>query len=96
MTAWVDPRNAGPSQVVEAVGWEPPLDRLEAECQTALRHGRADPWATTEVECWLDLLDAEIAAARHRRDPTSIGLLGSWRDRLESIRARLANCTQAA
>ena len=93
MTAWVDPRPANQSRFVDTIGWEPPLDLLEEECEAALRSGRPDPWASAELMCWLDLVDAEMAAARHRADELSIDLLGSWRDRLETIEGRLGTGT---
>lgn len=95
MTAWVDPRAAHQSQSLELISWKPPLDRLEHECEVALRSGRSDPWALAEVACWIDLLDAEMAAARHRADDVSVGLLGRWRDRLETIETRLRVCNPA-
>jgi hypothetical protein len=96
MTAWVDLKNASPQQTGETSGWEPPIHRLEQECRAALRTGSPDPWTVAEVRCWLDLVDAEIAAARHRGDESRIGLLGSWRDHLESIEARLNEQRSAA
>lgn len=88
MKPWVESQQA-PSPGVGAIDWQPPLDRLEEECRAALRRGKGDRWVLAEVGCWLDLIDAEMAAARHRADLSAVGRLGSWRDRLEAIEAQL-------
>lgn len=74
--------------------WAPHLARLKREADEATTARRADPWAEAEAECWLDLIDAEIAA--HRALPQSrpevvAGLrqLTTWKSELRLIVRRL-------
>jgi hypothetical protein len=74
--------------------WSPHLDRLEKEASEAQQTRRADPWALAEAECWLELIDAEIAA--HRALPqtrpevtTGLAKLLQWRGELKLIIRRL-------
>jgi hypothetical protein len=74
--------------------WAPHLDRLREEAAVASLAGRRDPWALVEAECWLDLIDAEIAA--HRKLPQSrpevvegLKQLTTWRGELQLVIRRL-------
>ncbi len=44
--------------------WRPAIERLRAEAETALAEGKSDPFAEVEAECWIELIDAEIAAQK--------------------------------
>ena len=74
--------------------WAPHLARLKREADEAAMAGRADPWAEAEAECWLDLIEAEMAA--HRALPQSrpevvAGLrqLAAWKNELKLVVRRL-------
>lgn len=44
--------------------WQPDIDRLEREVEEACRSGRGDPLTMGEIECSIDLIDAELLALR--------------------------------
>jgi len=72
-----------------APDWTPPIERLRSEANAARESGRPDPWTRVEAECWIDLIDAELAAQRAARDPgtrsATIGRLRHWRAELQLI-----------
>ncbi len=78
--------------------WRPDMERLKDEAHAAQETGRSDPYAIVEVECWLDLVGAEIVA-HQAGDPElaeiAAGLdeLTRWRDELQLARTSLRNAT---
>lgn len=66
--------------------WQGDSERLRRAAEEAEETGQADPLALAEAECSLDLIDAEIAALKHRQDPAAAGL----RKRLTAWRAEIA------
>jgi hypothetical protein len=42
--------------------WQPNIDRLKRQAEASSEAGKPNPYAVIEAECWLDLIDAEIAA----------------------------------
>jgi hypothetical protein len=69
--------------------WRPNLERLKAEARAASDTGRSDPHALAEAECWIDLVDAELAAqAGARQEPHVIATtkqLKYWKHDLQSV-----------
>lgn len=67
--------------------WAPDIDRLEREVQEACRTGRGDPLTMGEIECSIDLIDAELLALRgaFSGEATKASILG-----LQVQRTRLA------
>lgn len=78
--------------------WRPDLERLRDEALAARETGRSDPYAIVEVECWLDLVEAEIAAHEtgdQARPEIAAGLeeLKRWKEELQAARTALKNAT---
>ena len=74
--------------------WQVDVERLEGEAQAAAERRQADDWALVEAECSLDLIDAELAAARAStgdKDAATamIRQLSAWRARVERTVRRL-------
>ena len=67
--------------------WQPDLERLKRETRQAKDSGRSDPWTLAEAECWIDLIDAEIAAHAHLgADQTvAVPLLRTWKAELGAL-----------
>lgn len=69
--------------------WQIDVSRLEKEAFEAKQLARPNPWALVEAECSLDLVDAEIAAAKasspgKEREQT-LAHLNAWRLRLVRV-----------
>lgn len=65
--------------------WKPDIERLRAEIDAARRVGRTDDLAIAEAECWIDLIEAELAARwDHLNDP-ELGRLRRWKADLTSM-----------
>ena len=59
-------RRAEPAGFPEAMfDWAPDAERLEREVRSAELKGVRDDLTLAEIECSIDLLDAEIEAFRH-------------------------------
>ena len=59
-------RQAEPAGFPEAMfDWAPDAERLEREVRSAELKGVRDDLTLAEIECSIDLLDAEIEAFRH-------------------------------
>lgn len=75
--------------------WRLDVERLEREVDAAAAEGHADPLCVAEVECSLDLIDAEIVALRAKtegsveRTAQSLLVLERWRARLQRLIERL-------
>ena len=70
--------------------WEPDADRLEREVRSAEIKGLRDDLTLAEIECSIDLLDAEISGLRHRpEDESSRQKRGMVRQRLANLASRL-------
>ena len=65
--------------------WQPNVERLRTEITAARRAGRSDDLAIAEAECWIDLIDAEISARRHRIDDPELGRLRRWKAELTAM-----------
>lgn len=50
--------------------WQPDMARYRREVQQAVRTREGDPLALIEMECSLDLVDADLAALRSGRSDT--------------------------
>jgi hypothetical protein len=63
-------RQPGLAQFPEPMfDWEPDADRLEREVRNAELKGRRDDLTLAEIECSIDLLDAELVALRSHPQP---------------------------
>lgn len=69
--------------------WQLDVSRLEKEAFAAQQSKLADPWALAEAECSLDLIDAEIVAARAAPPSDArtrtLAHLDAWRLRLKRV-----------
>ena len=67
--------------------WQPDLERLKRETQQAKDSGRSDPWTLAEAECWIDLIDAEIAAYAYlgADEAPPVPLLRTWKAELGAL-----------
>ncbi len=67
--------------------WKPDLERFEREVREAQLKGEGDGLALAEMECSLDLVDAELLSLRgsSRRDEQAAQSI----KRLEDLRAKL-------
>lgn len=77
---------AGPPGVA-LPDWQPDFERLKRETQQAKESGRSDPWTLAEAECWLDLVDAEIAAQAHLQmdEGEPLWVLRTWKAELGAL-----------
>jgi hypothetical protein len=78
-----------------ALDWRPAIERLREDARRARMQGRADPFAEVEAECWLDLVEAEIAAHKEldqsRPDVAfTLHQLRNWRLELKHLLDQLA------
>ncbi|HEY0855068.1 MAG TPA: hypothetical protein VGD86_09585 [Devosia sp.] len=73
--------------------WKPDAERLEREVRSAELKGRRDELTLAEIECSLDLIDAELSGLR--RKPANTGPdrkakeLTAIRGRLSALASRL-------
>jgi hypothetical protein len=74
------PLTALPAQVE----WQPDIERLRNEIETARKTGNLEHLAIAEAECWIDLIDAELVARRDTDDP-EIQRLRSWRTEISAM-----------
>ena len=86
--------------------WQPDAERLSREVRSAELKGQRDELTLAEIECSIDLIDAELSALRAARDGASpapeTSLLRHWRAelqliirQLESVGARLRGGARA-
>jgi hypothetical protein len=81
--------------------WRPAIERLREEAEAARAAGKSDPFAQIEAECWIDLIDAEIAAQK-RLDQSrpevaaAIHELRHWRVELQLILRQLGQAETSA
>jgi hypothetical protein len=81
--------------------WRPAIDRLHGEAEAARAEGKSDPYAEIEAECWIDLIDAELAAQK-RPDQSrpevarAMYELRNWRAELQDILEQLATAETKA
>jgi hypothetical protein len=73
------------SPATAALEWKPNIERLRTEIGTARRAGQSDHLAVAEAECWVDLIDAELAARRDRLDDPEVHKLRRWKADLSSM-----------
>jgi hypothetical protein len=81
--------------------WQPAIERLREEADTARAAGKTDPFAQIEAECWIDLIEAEIAAQKQldqSRPEVAAALheLRHWRIELQLILRQLAQAEAPA
>ena len=50
--------------------WQPDMARYRREVEEALRDRKGDPLTLAEMECSLDLVDADLAALRSGKEDT--------------------------
>jgi hypothetical protein len=67
--------------------WRPDIERLRREVGAASTVGTIDDLAVAEVECWIDLIDAELSA-RAGRDDADVRQLKAWRSELAAMLKR--------
>jgi hypothetical protein len=79
------PTNTVATAVAAPLEWQPDLERLRTEIVTARRAGRTDDLAIAEVECWIDLIHAEISARRDHLDDPELGKLMRWKADLTAM-----------
>lgn len=70
--------------------WKLDVERLEREAGRAVERQQTDPWTLVEAECFLDLIDAEIAALRPKGGQGGavahgLAQLSGWRTRIERV-----------
>jgi len=63
--------------------WLPDIERLRRDMARAREQQEPDPWLLVEVECWSDLIDAEIAAQKRLASGTDV------MDALQALKAEL-------
>jgi len=85
----IEPGKAGFAPHYPSFDWRPNLDRLEAEAAGAAQRRTPDQWTLGEALCWMDLMDAELAAldavpADTRIEHSRAQLL-EWRGRVEAV-----------
>lgn len=71
------------------LGWAPAIARLRADYDAARITREFDPWAITEAECWLDLIEAELSAKSTKSDPELCARLVEWRQEIASLLVRM-------
>jgi hypothetical protein len=71
-------------QVPPPLEWRPDIERLKTEIETARRTGNFEHLAIAEAECWLDLIEAELAARRSAND-LEADRLRHWRSEIERL-----------
>jgi hypothetical protein len=81
--------------------WQPAIERLRGDAEAARAAGKSDPFAQIEAECWIDLIDAEIAAQKQldqSRPEVAAAMheLRHWRVELQLILRRLAEAERRA
>jgi hypothetical protein len=90
MSARFDPHDSSSSsQAFGVFDWAPAIERLEREYSAAADRDRTDPWALAEAECWLDLVHAELMAAKGRNDLSTVSRLEAWAAKLSGLVERL-------
>lgn len=60
---------SSPSQYAALFDWRPNLDRFEREVQQAELTRKRDELALAEMDCTVDLIDAELLALRAEPEP---------------------------
>ena len=86
-------RQAEPAGFPEPMfDWAPDAERLEREVRSAELKGARDDLTLAEIECSLDLLDAEIEAFRHASRP-DLSAHPQLRER-NQVRRKLAELAQ--
>lgn len=68
--------------------WLPDIERLGRDRDCAREAQQPDPWLLVEVECWRDLIEAEIAARRRLASGTDV------MHALNALKAELASIAQ--
>jgi hypothetical protein len=70
--------------------WQLDIERLTRQTHAALASRKADEWVLAECECTLDLLAAELVAARHScaeydAAADTVEHLKAWHSQLERL-----------
>lgn len=52
--------------------WLPDMERLKRDADRAREAQQPDPWLFVEVECWRDLIEAEITAQKRIASGTDV------------------------
>lgn len=65
--------------------WQPDFERLRRETRMAQESHISDPWTRVEAECWLALIDAEIAAQAPFSDGGALPTLRRWKAELGAL-----------
>ena len=85
------------AESVEAViGWHPNLERMRNEVQQARMGQPVNPWSIVEAECWLDLIEAELAAKSSYGNPRVRTQLIAWRTEIARLRTQLKALASSA
>jgi hypothetical protein len=71
-------------QVPPPLEWRPDVERLKVEIEAARRTGNSDHLAIAEAECWIELIDAELASRRNAND-LEADRLKRWRSEIEHL-----------
>lgn len=61
-----------PSQTFSTFAWRADLERLRREVNTARAQGVSDPFCLAELQCSLDLIDADILGLRALHKPNDL------------------------
>lgn len=82
-----------PNPISSLFHWDPDIPRLEREVQDAVAAGILDDLTLVEIECSIDLIDAELLAQRGQEqdEPTKAGIekLLQQRNSLAALQTRL-------
>jgi hypothetical protein len=87
-----------PSYVLALLPWRADLARFHSEVEEASERGFGDPLTLAEMECSLDLIDADILALRSVKAPeertrTSLAEASKLREELLGLIVRLTHIT---
>ena len=80
-------------QFVPLFDWKPDIARFERDVDHATKSGRGDPLTLGEMQCSLDLIDAELLALRgdEHADARKRAIIQEW----SALRGRLARLIAA-
>jgi hypothetical protein len=73
--------------------WQRDVDRLTRQAQAAMKKRKSDQWVLAEAECTLDLIVAELVAARSRSRADGVSSavvrLETWHTQLQDLIRKL-------
>lgn len=88
--------NPDTESVADVIGWHPNLERMRNEVQRARMGQPVNPWSIVEAECWLDLIEAELAAKSSYGNARVRTQLIAWRTEIVRLRTQLKALASSA